>query len=604
MQALNLKVCTLSEPVTGDARLYRVRDTWVSYPPPVFTTREAFEARAKELRRTLMLSAGLHPLPERTPLNPRFEPVGEYDGYTVKKVMFESYPGLWSTGNLYLPRNLTGPAPAILNVVGHWDDQRLTRRSDAEDTAADYPQQLANFARMGFVCLITDMIGRVDSRQLSHNYGTGAPELFLSNGLGVQLWNNIRALDLLCQLPEVDGSRIGVTGASGGGSQSLFLALADDRIKAAAPINMISLHMQGGCRCENAPGLRRDTNNAELCAALAPLPLFLSGSTGDWTCNLLTCEAPIMRRAYALYGAEDKVETVYQHRDHQYNSVTREAVYDFFARHLMGRALHWKEQPIETGDILDLTWFRRQGKAPGFENDEAFFRFHRAERLAQVGKLPAQERLELLRWMTGVQEGRLPQMLRRSEELLAECLVEKGILSDGLGTQIPFVMCFPRNWDRKKLAVRLSDSGKDCLNSPEAEALLRGGTALLSGDLFLTGEFVAEGAPKNRAVTHFTCFHHTDTACQVQDIALLWQFARSRATEDTVLTLEALGEAAYPAACVLPMLPGLACAVLDGRVKGLEADEDYLAHCFIPGIGTLGGIPGCLALADTEIRFI
>lgn len=603
MEQMNLNVCTPLEPRTGDTRLHRLRDTWVSFPPPVFTTREALEARAQELRYTLMMSAGLYPLPEQTPLNPRYETVGEYDGYTVKKVMFESFPGLWSTGNLFLPQKLTAPAPAILNVVGHWEDQRLTRRSDDSDGAADYPQQLANFARMGFVCLITDMIGKVDSRQLSHEYGKGKQELFLSNGLGVQLWNNIRALDLLCGMPEVNGSRIGVTGASGGGSQSLFLALADPRIRAVAPINMISLHMQGGCQCENAPGLRRDTTNAELCAALAPTPLFLSGSTGDWTCNLLTCEAPIMRQAYALYGAEKNVETVYQYRDHQYNSVTREAVYAFFSRHLMGREILWKEQPIETGDILDLTWFRQNGKAPGFENDAEFFRFHRLERVSQTAKLTPAERVAMLRWMTGVQEGRMPQMIRRSEQLMAHCLLEKGILTDGLGAQIPFVMLFPRGWDQKKLTIRLSGSGKACLNAPETKETLRSGTAILSADLFLTGEFEAEGTPANRSVQYLTCFHHTDVACQVQDIALLWQFGHSRMAPEGVITLEAHSAAAYPAACALPLLPGLGGAVLDRCIQQLETDDDYMENCFIPGIGTLGGIPGCLELTETEVSF-
>ena len=118
---------------------------------------------------------------------------------------------------------------------------------------------------------------------ISHEYGGGEKELWLSNGLGVQLWNNIRALDLLCSMPEVDADNIGMTGASGGGSQTLFLSLLDSRVKAAAPINMISLHMQGGCQCENAPGLRRDTDNGEMCALIAPRALFLAGSTGDWT---------------------------------------------------------------------------------------------------------------------------------------------------------------------------------------------------------------------------------------------------------------------------------------------------------------------------------
>ena len=355
-----------------DARLTADRHTSTVFPITRFSSREEIEKRREELVFSLRMAAGLYPWPEKTPMQVRREVCARYPGCTVEKIMFETRPGFWSTGNLYLPDPLNAPAPAILNVIGHWQDQRLTRLEEA-----DYPQQLVNFARMGFVCLVTDMIGKVDSRQISHEYGGGEKELWCSNGLGVQLWNNIRALDLLCGMPETDGSRIGVTGASGGGSQSLFLAMADDRIKACAPINMISLRMQGGCFCENAPGLRRDTDNAEMCAMLAPRPLFLAGSTGDWTDQLMTQEYPAMLETYRRYGAEDHVEVFYQVADHQYNKKTRRRVYNFFARHLMGQDIQWTEQDIETDDIQDLTWFRGSGSAPGLQGDQAFYHlFH------------------------------------------------------------------------------------------------------------------------------------------------------------------------------------------------------------------------------------
>lgn len=154
-----------------DARFTTVRDTWTKYSWPLFSSRQEVDQRRSELKYNLRMAAGLYPWPERTPLNAKYEDVGEYEGYSIKKVMFETYPGLWSTGNLYLPRPLDAPAAAILNVIGHWEKQRLTRLKLQERASADYPQQLANFARMGFVCLVTDMVGKVDSRQLDHEYG-------------------------------------------------------------------------------------------------------------------------------------------------------------------------------------------------------------------------------------------------------------------------------------------------------------------------------------------------------------------------------------------------------------------------------------------------
>ena len=224
-----------------DSRLTAVREVYSVFPKPIFSSKREMETRKEKLKYNLRMAAGLYPWPDRAGLNAKFGDVGCYDGYRVKKIMFESYPGLWSTGNLYLPDPLTAPAPAILNLIGHWNMQRLERRAEEEEQSVDYPQQLANFARMGFVCLVTDMIGMVDSKQLTHTYGKDKEnDLWLSNGLGVQLWSNIRAVDLLCSMPEVDKTRIGVTGASGGASQSLFLSFVDERIQAAALINMIS----------------------------------------------------------------------------------------------------------------------------------------------------------------------------------------------------------------------------------------------------------------------------------------------------------------------------------------------------------------------------
>lgn len=180
--------------------------------------------------------------------------------------------------------------------MGHFDMQRLSR-----DELTDVPQQLGNLARMGFVCLVTDIIGKIDSRQISHEYGRDEKDLWQSNGLGIQLWNNIRALDVLCDMPQVDAARIGMTGCSGGATQTLTLSLLDERVKVIAPINMISLEMQGGCQCENAPGLRRHTENCEMCCMLALRPLFVPGSTGDWTRNLLMVEYlwPVQRAGQA-----------------------------------------------------------------------------------------------------------------------------------------------------------------------------------------------------------------------------------------------------------------------------------------------------------------
>ncbi len=142
------------------------------------------------------------------------------------------------------------------------------------------------------------------------------------------------ALDFLESLPYVQRDAIGATGASGGGTQVFLLAAVDERVAVAAPVNMISLHMQGGCLCENQPGLRLDTNNVEIAATIAPRPLLMVSATGDWTTNTMQREYPAVRALYALRGAADRVHGVQFDAPHNYNRDSREAVYAWMARWL------------------------------------------------------------------------------------------------------------------------------------------------------------------------------------------------------------------------------------------------------------------------------
>lgn len=289
---------------------------------------EEWRRRAAYLREHILASAGLLPPPERTPLEAQVFDEQRHADYSVSKVYFESLPGFFVTGNLYAPRG-AGRFPAVLSPHGHWPYGRLENSE-----SASVPGRAINLARQGFVVLTYDMIGFNDSRQLSHDFGGRRESLWGLTLAGLQLWNGIRSLDFLESLPQVDRDRIGCTGASGGGTQTFLLAAVDDRIKAAAPVNMISLHMQGGCLCENPPGLRLDTNNLELAATIAPRPLLMVSATGDWTRETLQLEHPEMRRFYALYGAEDRLHAVQMQAEHNYNRESREAVYAWMARWL------------------------------------------------------------------------------------------------------------------------------------------------------------------------------------------------------------------------------------------------------------------------------
>ena len=273
--------------------------------------------------------------------------------YIVARVFFESLPGFFVTGNLYRPIG-AGPFPAILSPHGHWTNGRL------EHTALNSgPGRAIGLARQGFVVFTHDMVGYNDSRQLPHTFGGQRENLWgLSLG-GLQLWNAIRALDFLETLPYVRRDGFGVTGESGGGTQTFLLGAVDDRVAVAAPVNMISLHMQGGCLCENMPGLRLDTNNVEIAATIAPRPLLMVSATGDWTKETLEREFPAMRSAYALFGAESKVHAVRFEAEHNFNKDSREAMYAWMARWLQNAPPDTRrpEQSFTPDGITDLLVF-------------------------------------------------------------------------------------------------------------------------------------------------------------------------------------------------------------------------------------------------------
>jgi hypothetical protein len=323
-----LRAVALTLAVAAGFQAVQYRTLNDRFDPPSVATREAWTARARYVREHVLASAGLLPMPERTPLRPVVFDEVRHSDYTVTKVYFESLPGFFVTGNLYRPVG-AGPFPAILSPHGHWTNGRL------EHTAVTSgPGRAIGLARQGFVVFVHDMIGYDDSRQLTHAFGGRLESLWgLSLG-GLQLWNSIRALDFLETLPYVRRGGFGVTGESGGGTQTFLLGAVDDRVAVAAPVNMISLHMQGGCICENLPGLRLDLTNVEIAAAIAPRPLLMISATGDWTNETLEVEYPAMRRIYALLDAESHVRAVRMNAEHNYNKDSRETMYAWMARWL------------------------------------------------------------------------------------------------------------------------------------------------------------------------------------------------------------------------------------------------------------------------------
>ena len=324
----------------NDARLQPLEGFWTGHfaRKPCATPAE-WTARAARVRRELAVALGLWPMPEKTPLNTVIHGKMERPGYTIEKVYFESVPGFFVTGSLYRPQGKTGPFPGVLSPHGHFKDGRFY-----EDPAENLSKEIAagaekfpdggrsllqarcaQLARMGCVVFHYDMIGYADSVQipqsLAHGFSKQRPEMnaaenwglfspqaeeHLQSVMSLQTWDSIRALDSLLSLPDVDPARIGVTGESGGGTQTFILCAMDDRPTVAFPAVMVSTAMQGGCTCENACLLRVDTGNVEIAALFAPKPLGMTAAN-DWTKEMATKGFPELQQHFAMLGAPQNV---------------------------------------------------------------------------------------------------------------------------------------------------------------------------------------------------------------------------------------------------------------------------------------------------------
>jgi hypothetical protein len=641
--------------LAADSRLgpQQTLNGYFPFTPPADAA--AWPARREAVRRRVLVSLGLWPEPTKTPLEPVIHGRIDRGDYTVEKVYFQSLPGLFVTGNLYRPKRVTGHVPGILFAHGHYRDARLSEETPealrAEIAGGEerfvqggrsrFQSLCVQAARMGCVVWQWDMLGESDCLQLSHElvhrFAKQRPEMNAVDGwglyspraesrlqsvMGLQAWNTVRSLDFLLSLPEVDPERIAMTGASGGGTQTMILAAIDDRLALSYPVVMVSTAMQGGCTCENASLLRIGSGNVEFAALFAPKPQGMN-TADDWTRELATKGFPELERLYGLLGAEDAVALQRgEHFPHNYNAVTRSGFYTFLNRHFrLGLPAPVIERDYEPLSRDELSVWDADHPAPP-ANDPDFEKRLLAGMAADsdsaVATLAAaadgvatviRPAIETLVGRSFADTGRV-EWRKQTEPPAAGIRRTDGVFHNTThGEEVAVTILEPAAWNGD-VVIWLGAWGRRSLDDPDGRPvaavarLLTGGAAVVGVDLFRQIEAPParnRTVGEDRAAAAYTYgYNHPLLAQRAHDVLTLLSGLRSgrvgKLGRPRRVMLAAFGDTAPIAAAARAAAGGAIdkTALQTGGFRFAEV-ADWRDPGFLPGGAKYLDLPGFLA---------
>jgi len=304
------------------------------------------------------------------------------DGYTIKNIFFQTRPGIYATANLYIPDG-DGPFPGIIHMIGHFSQSRI---------GVDGPQEIGHtLALNDYVCLSIDPWGAGERTTVHgifeyHGANLGASLLNIGESLpGLQISDNIRGVDLLQSLPYVDANKIGATGASGGGNQTMWLGAVDERIKVVIPVvsagTFESYVMGHNCICETMPNGLNFTEEAGVLALIAPRVLAVYNALRDDNPAFLTSEMlrsyKNARPVFELYGAGRNISYTLFDLPHGYHPEMREAMLGCFDLYLkgIGDGSLKKEKPFNTLAPEKLMTFPAGKRDPRVLSTQDYGRF-------------------------------------------------------------------------------------------------------------------------------------------------------------------------------------------------------------------------------------
>lgn len=575
-------------------------------------TDQQWRDRARTVREQMLVTLGLWPAPPKTPLNAQVFGKVERDGYTIERVLLETLPGFTLGGNLYRPAGKTGKLPALLCPHGHWEDGRVNPEVQA---------RCIHWAKLGCLVFMYDMVGYNDSKAFGHKFLNDRLNRWGISLTGLQTFNSIRAVDWLTSLPEVDVARVGCTGESGGGTQTFLLTALDQRIKISAPVVMVSDSFQGGCVCENAAGLRFGTDNVEFAALTAPRPLKLVGASGDWTAKTMSNAYPAIREVYALIGQPERVSADVYDFPHNYNQTTRNAVYAYMSRWLLGieDANATKEGTQSTEKPETLWAYGSDHPAPADLKNPQQLEDHLIATLSkQVDNLAPKTTSEWwqtdsamlrtsLRVRVGLKNPAPADLVSREvRRTSAEgtTVTHSVVGRSSAGEEIPVVRITPAH-PTGRITVILSQHGKAGLvtaegkPAPIVKALLDRGQSVVGFDAFLIGESAdpLAFAERRPSVAHYETYNPSLAGDRAQDLATVLAWTRSQ-PDALEVNLIGQGMAGPLALLARPLLEGLARTAIDLRAFDYgQGEKEVPPGLDLPGVLQFGGLKAAAALS-------
>ncbi len=653
------------ESMPNDHRLLPPKDLngYFPFAPP--KTKEEWDVRSEYVRRQVLVSLGLWPMPTKTPLNSILHGRVDLPEYSIEKVYFESVPGFYVTGNLYRPKNITGKVPGVLFAHGHWKDARLSSETDAnllreiatgeerfeKGGHSRFQSMCVQLARMGCVVWQWDMLSDSDSVQLPrsvvHTFEKQRPEMnttkdwglfspqaesHLQSILGLQTLNAVRSLDFLLSIPEVDPNRTAITGASGGGTQSMILSAIDSRIQLSFPAVMVSTAMQGGCTCENSSLLRVNTGNIEFAALFAPKPQGMT-TANDWTKEMSTKGFPELKQLYTTLGAPNNVMLHRgEHFPHNYNAVSRSAFYTWLNKHFhLGKKEPVIEQDFEPLSREQLTVWNEQHPAPktnGPEFEKRLLNWLTEDAQKQLKASAATDAglkkdigaaLEVLIGRKLSETGNVQWDMKNKNDRGTFVEMTGLLKNDVRQEELPVAWLYPKKWNGKAV-IWLDPNGKSGLFAsqgvmkPSVAKLVESGVTVLGLDMIHQGDFLKDGKPLTqvpivanpREFAGYTYgFNHAVFSQRTHDVLTVVHFLRTAKVGDhpspsmiAIVGLEGTGPIAAAARSIAGSAIDKSVIVTNGFRFGNLLD--YRDLNFLPGGSKYLDVPGMLAAGSTS----